>query len=275
MRVSLIFTAFFLFVNLLTGNSLFAQQKDSTTLSTVDSLMNPLNRADSAAFDLKNDRKDSILGSPSDTLFKKKSHAKDTLSRVLKDTIKKEQSFPVTKVDKKKKWSRPKKTMVLAMILPGAGQIYNEKYWKLPFLYVGAGVLTYYWYTNQVKYDEFRDQYIKENWNLVHNPSYQFVYHSKKPSGIYTSVNQLASERDTYRRYRDLSIAGAMALYAISILDAYVDAHLRTFDVSPDLSLSVDPLFYQNNATFVSGLSLNFQFKNNRSKYNQLLKRTF
>ncbi len=98
---------------------------------------------------------------------------------------------------------------------------------------------------------------------------------SNDTKSYYTSVSQLASDRDTYRRYRDLSIAGSVALYAISILDAYVDAHLRTFDLSPDLSVTAKPLFYKNNATFVTGVSLNFNFKNNRSQYNQLLKKDF
>ncbi len=175
----------------------------------------------------------------------------------------------------KKKWSSPKKAMVLALICPGAGQVYNKKYWKLPILYVGAGVLAYFWVTNQQLYKEFETQYTTQYANVQANPTYTFVYFSEATQSYYTSVGQLSSERDTYRRYRDFSIAGSVALYAVSILDAYVDAHLKDFDLSPDLSFSVKPLFYKNNATFVTGLSLNFKLKNNKIQQSQFVKRHF
>ncbi len=177
-----------------------------------------------------------------------------------------------------KELSRPKKALLYALVLPGAGQVYNKKFWKLPILYAGAGACAYFWITNHVGYKEFKSVY-NVNYDSVKANSSYVVYEDQMTYGsleVYTSLAQLANDRDTYRRYRDFSIAASVALYAISVLDAYVDAHLKDFSVSPDLSFSVKPLFYNyNNATFAPGLSLSLKLKNNRTRYNELYKNNF
>jgi hypothetical protein len=256
--------AFFLFVSLITFNNLFAQQKDtSLVVPGQDSITN--------------------ITPDEDSLFYGKNKAKPDTA-IVRESKKGIVGFGDTTIivtDKKKKernWSRPKTAMVWAMVLPGAGQAYNRKFWKMPILYVGAGVLAYYWITNQRGYSEFNKAYDRNYDILLNDPSYQ-VYEDNLKYGssfVYTSIDQLATERDTYRRYRDMSIAGSVILYTISILDAYVDAHLSTFDLNPDLSLSVKPMFYNyNNVTFAPGLSLSLNFKNNRISKNQLIKRVF
>ncbi len=188
-------------------------------------------------------------------------------------------SFDTSKAAQKEKrqpLSRPKKAMIWAMVLPSAGQAYNRKYWKMPILYAGIGACAYFLITNQQGYSEMKSAYNRNYDALEANPNHE-IYEDNLKYGtvqVYTSLAQLSSDRDTYRRYRDLSIAGSIAFYAISILDAYVDAHLKEFDLSPDLSFYAKPLFYNhNNATFAPGLSLGLKFQNNRIRNNQLYKR--
>lgn len=199
--------------------------------------------------------------------------AVDTTGGVPRDAIGQD-----TSGNKKKKWSRPKKALVWALVLPGAGQAYNHRYWKMPILYAGIGACAYFWITNQVGYSEFKKAYDRNYTAQQADPTY-VIYEDNLKHGtlqVYTSLAQLSSDKNTYRRYRDLSIAASVALYGISILDAYVDAHLREFDLSPDLSFSVKPLFYNyNNATFAPGLSLVLKVKNNRTHYNQLYRGSF
>ncbi|HWZ21901.1 MAG TPA: DUF5683 domain-containing protein [Cytophagaceae bacterium] len=268
--------AVFLFVNMITGNSLLAQQKDSVMLNEIDSLNNltvPSPR-DSVFFGPRQKEQDAILGNAVDSIIRS-DVSQDSLKKVAGRKTLRDSSFVIVENEKHKKWSRPKKTMIMAMILPGSGQAYNHKYWKLPILYAGIGAVVYFWTTNQKLYREFKNEYTTQSGILANNPTYQVDYFSKATGNVYTSVDQLASDRDTYRRYRDMSIAGAVILYGISVLDAYVDAHLRDFDLNPDLSVSIKPMFYKNNTNFVTGLSLSLNFKNNRIRPNQLLRKDF
>lgn len=237
---------FFLFVGFLAGNNSFAQQKDSLVVSSTDSLRYDTTQVENPKLIIANGF-----------------HNGDTLL--------------VSKEKKNKGWSRPKKALIWAMVLPGAGQVYNKKYWKLPILYAGIGAVTYFWVTNQLGFAEFRDAYDRNYELQAADPTYDVFENNLKygSSYVYTNLDQLATERNTYRRYRDMSIAGAIALYAISMMDAYVDAHLSTFDLKDDLSLTISPSFYNYNATFVPGLSLSLNFKNNRIPNNKLIKSDF
>jgi hypothetical protein len=168
-------------------------------------------------------------------------------------------------------WTGPRKALFMSMAVPGLGQIYNKKYWKLPILYIGAALLTYSWITSQHNYQTFENAYSKYEGNTP--PTFRDTLLNGL---IYRSSAQLKIERDTYRRNRDKAIAGSIALYALNILDAYVDAHLKEFDVSPDLALSIKPFIYQNNsATFTSGINLRLTFKNSYSKKVEKLEQRF
>ncbi len=122
----------------------------------------------------------------------------------------------------------PKKAALMSAACPGLGQIYNKKYWKLPIIYVGLGALAYSINYNNTKYKQYLYD-LKD--------SYDNTY-----TGLY-STDQLNSLQHYYHRYRDLSVIGAAALYLINIVDASVDAHLFTFDVSEDLSFQLHPTF--------------------------------
>lgn len=139
----------------------------------------------------------------------------------------------------------PKKALLWALI-PGGGQIYNRKYWKLPIVWGALATCAYFIDFNGRQYEEYHAAYrdIKSSDPSVNTSWLAFAPEGTKPED-YAKFTSLAStlERgnDYYRRYRDLSIVLAIGVYGLSILDAYVDAELFTFDISPDLSMSVMP----------------------------------
>ncbi len=124
----------------------------------------------------------------------------------------------------------PQRALWLSLVLPGAGQIYNRKYWKLPLFYGGFLGCTYAFLWNQQMYMDYSQAYldIMDDDPLTNSFRNQFktVFKNRK---------------DRYRRYRDLSAFTFIGVYLLSVVDAYVDAQLSVFDISPDLSLQVTP----------------------------------
>jgi hypothetical protein len=138
----------------------------------------------------------------------------------------------------------PLKAIWYAAVVPGLGQVYNRKYWKLPILYGGAMGLTYAISWNGGLYRDYQKAYR----DILDSDPLTESYLNVLPSGVeITSSNKsyyanlLKNKQDNYLRYRDLSIIGTATLYLLSIVDAFVDAHLYDFDVSPDLSLKLIP----------------------------------
>jgi hypothetical protein len=145
------------------------------------------------------------------------------------------------------------KAALMSALVPGLGQFYNKRYWKPPIIYIGAGVITYFIIDNNRQYQLFKDGYSRR----TNDPNA-----SIDPSISGYSTENLRILRDDYRRYRDMSVVFGVALYALNIIDAYVDRHLMEFDVSDDLSMHVKPFLYTaNNHQFASGLTLNFSLK--------------
>ncbi len=145
------------------------------------------------------------------------------------------------------------KAALMSALVPGLGQFHNKRYWKPPIIYVGAGVVTYFIIENNRQYQLFKDGYSQRS----NDPNA-----SIDPSISGYSTENLRILRDDYRRYRDMSVVFGVALYALNIIDAYVDRHLMEFDVSDDLSLHVKPFLYTaNNHQFASGLTLNFSLR--------------
>jgi hypothetical protein len=131
----------------------------------------------------------------------------------------------------------PGKAALYSALVPGLGQIYNRKYWKLPIVYAGYGVMAYFLVTNTNNYMDYQCAYIeKVNGNTQGNYS-DLV-------NRYTE-DQLLSAREYYRRNLEISVLVTALWYALTILDAAVDAHLKTFDVSTDLSMRVGPAAIQ------------------------------
>ena len=137
----------------------------------------------------------------------------------------------------------PKRALWLALVLPGAGQIYNRKYWKLPIIYGGFIGCTYALLWNQQMYDDYSQAYL----DIMDDDPATASYNNMLPMGYDISGREeqfkkiFKHKRDYYRKYRDMSIFAFFGVYLVSVVDAYVDAQLSTFDISKDLSLRVEP----------------------------------
>jgi hypothetical protein len=148
-------------------------------------------------------------------------------------------------------YSTARKATIMSAVFPGLGQIYNHKYWKAPVIYVALGGLTYWGISNQIKYKYYSD-----------NLKYENDGDASTVNVTRYKTDDLITEKRYYRKYRDIAIMAGALVYLVNIIDANVDAHLRTFDVSDDLSLQVNP--YSNidyNNKLQAGLSLKLKFK--------------
>lgn len=148
----------------------------------------------------------------------------------------------------KRNWAtwRPnaKRAMWLAIVLPGAGQIYNRKYWKLPFVYGGFVGCAYAMRWNNQMFRDYSQAYMDIMDDDPNTQSYnQFLHLGAKidSSNLDRYQRLFKNRKDKFRRWRDLSFFCLVGVYAISIIDAYVDASLSEFDISKDLSLRVEP----------------------------------
>lgn len=142
----------------------------------------------------------------------------------------------------------PHTATMYAAILPGLGQIYNKKYWKLPLLYGGAAALGYAIHFNNKYLKKYSNAYRDFLLGDPNNKSYMYFVNKAHLTeadvqGVYKSwfQNSLKKKKDYYRRYRDLSIFGMAGLYIVQIVDACVDAHFFNFDVSDDLAINWAP----------------------------------
>jgi hypothetical protein len=144
-----------------------------------------------------------------------------------------------------------RKATIMSACLPGLGQIYNRKYWKAPVIYAALGGLGYWGINNHVRY-----KYYSNNLRFEHD---------EDPATLNTtgySSSQLIEQKKYYQKYRDIAVILGMVVYLVNVIDANVDAHLKTFDVSDDLSLQLNP--YSNldyNNKLQAGLSLKLKFK--------------
>lgn len=151
----------------------------------------------------------------------------------------------------------PIKAVWLGAIVPGAGQIYNKSYWKLPIVYgafMGCGYAIT-WTNN--RYTGYKSAYLDlyndiQAGTVSEDPSKSYIavipegYTLERVGGQDRWMNTLKNQQNIYRRYRDYSILATVIVYALSLIDAYVDAQLFDFDISPDLTLNVEPQIYQD-----------------------------
>ena len=154
--------------------------------------------------------------------------------------------------------SNVKKATTLACICPGAGQIYNKSYWKVPFVVGGFATLIYCIDWNNRGYQRFKKAYSLRADYDNHPEAY--------PNGSTDEFGGLKNLKDSYRRNRDLCIIITAGLYVLQIIDAHVDAHLKDYDISDDLSMNLEPMVDYTYVPTASGhrpvfgfnLSLNF-----------------
>lgn len=176
-----------------------------------------------------------------------------------------QESENVKKIDKKDLVKsklfipNPNKAMWYGLIFPGLGQIYNRKYWKLPIVYGGFAALGYGIGWNHKHYATYKQYYRDITDNNPNTKSYEELY-KHFDSSVVTEAH-LKDMMDNLRRYRDLCIIGSVAFYAITVLDAFVDASLADFDISPYLSLKVTPTMLEtNNNSANLAIKLNLKF---------------
>ena len=140
----------------------------------------------------------------------------------------------------KKKFYSPKVAARRSAIIPGWGQVYNDKYWKVPIIYAGLGVTGYVFFDNLKTYKEYKFAYaarIEAQPPTLDSTKYDQLDEIYKT----LSPNTIRAARDEFRRYVDYSALVFILLWGLNVVDAAVDAHLKAFDVSPDLSLHFKP----------------------------------
>jgi hypothetical protein len=141
----------------------------------------------------------------------------------------------------------PKKATLLSAALPGAGQIYNRKYWKTPIVWAGMGTSIYFIIDNQKNHKSFKNEYIFR----IQNPGQVANYEA------YSDDNLIVIQ-EQYRRWRDLSAVACLGVYLLQIIDATVDAHLLKFDISEDLTLHFTPAYFHVQNSPGLGIKLTF-----------------
>ena len=159
--------------------------------------------------------------------------------------------------------SSVKKATTLSMICPGAGQIYNKSYWKVPIVIGGLGSMVYVIDWNTRGYKRYKTAHALRADFDQHPENYPDGVSKDEFRGRYTA-SYLKNLRDSFRRNRDMSILLTVAVYAFQAIDAHVDAHLKDFDISDNLTVEMEPMFdYQqqiNGSHPVFGVNLNMTF---------------
>ena len=155
-----------------------------------------------------------------------------------KDTVKSQEINPLA----------PAKAAFYSAVLPGLGQAYNKKYWKIPLVYGAMGTSLYYYTWNNRKYNQYRDAY-KNRLAGYNNDKFQYLDDSR-----------LIQAQRFHQRNRDISLLLTVGFYILNIVDANVDAHLLQFNVNDNLSLH--PKIDQNDINYKTnlGLALNYKF---------------
>lgn len=168
----------------------------------------------------------------------------------------------------------PKRALLFSAIVPGLGQIYNRKYWKLPLVYGGFIGCVYAITWNNTQYTGYRKAYLDflrysggdregaDSWKAYVSSSFPADVSNWTGQQVTQFQTRLQTQKDYYRYYRDMSVIITVGVYALWIVDAYVDAQLFDFDVSPDLSMRATPVFFDkspvNSRSY--GLQLSFSF---------------
>lgn len=135
----------------------------------------------------------------------------------------------------------PSKAAFYSAILPGLGQFYNRRYWKVPIVYGAIGTGIYVYVYNDDLYDRFRSAFKKRRAGFTDDEFYDLNGSGIVPGSPDLSDEALQDAQERYQRDRDLALLITIGLYAFNIIDANVDAHLKQFNVDDDLSLDIKP----------------------------------
>ncbi len=157
----------------------------------------------------------------------------------------------------------PRKATLLSAIMPGLGQIYNKKYWKVPIVYAAVGIPIGLYFNNKTWYD--RTRYALA---VVISPgptqdSIDAVHSQLRPLVDQKAEGSILRYRNEFRKNMDYSILFTLLFWGLNIIDATVDAHLKGFDISDDLNVQIRPALLPGNA---AGLTLSFTLGNTKAK---------
>jgi len=182
---------------------------------------------------------------------------------------------PAGKEVKKIKVYSPKKAAIRSAVIPGWGQIYNKKYWKVPVVYAALGVTSGIFVYNLKNYKETRFAYqAKYKASQPGATAADSVdYFKIKPELMPLSQESLRYYRDSFRKDIDYTVVVFILLWGLNVVDAAVDAHLKAFDVSPDLSLKIKP--GRSEMAGTNGISFVFNIGKNYSKKQPMLTARF
>lgn len=172
---------------------------------------------------------------------------------------------PLQEAAPKEKIHSPRKATIYSAILPGLGQIYNKKYWKVPIVYIGFGAIGYFigWNNDNYQFNKKAYNHLvddNDNTNAFLEIEAIKYYDLENATSRRNFEDGLLKRRDYYRRNRDLLIISMAGFYGLQIIDASVDAHLFNFDISDDLTLNWQPSmqhFYKENVYCINW-TLNF-----------------
>lgn len=161
----------------------------------------------------------------------------------------------------------PRKATIYSAVLPGLGQAYNKKYWKIPLIYAGFGAIGYFINWNNENYQLFKIGYSHLTDTIPETQDYLKIeavrrnnYDLDNPNHYNNLKTALQRQQDYYRRNRDLLIISMVAFYGLNIIDASVDAHLFDFDISDDLTMKWQPSMLQRNNNMLYCVNIKFTF---------------
>jgi hypothetical protein len=193
----------------------------------------------------------------------------------LSGTVEGQDTIAVAGKGKKYFRSDPMRATMLAVVFPGMGQIYNRKFWKVPFVYAGFGGVAYSINFNSTKYNDMMKAYQDFTDKIPETDSYIPLIKGADPSSydpvLHPETHDPATTKwvednllnavDYYKRYRDLSYIGIAAWYLITLLDANVDASLANYDISDNLDVEIKPLQLPVPGTMGAGFNISLIFK--------------
>jgi len=159
----------------------------------------------------------------------------------------------------------PKKAAMYSAIIPGWGQAYNKKYWKIPIVYAGFGTIGYFIGWNNRYYNTYKDAYSDLTDDDPNTDSYNDIeasqyYDLNNPTDFNNFRTGLNKQQEYYRRNRDLLIISIIGFYGLNIIDASVDAHFFEFDISEDLTMNWQPTVQPYRKELVYGVNFTFNF---------------
>lgn len=170
------------------------------------------------------------------TFFQSTAQTKiDSTTKIIEIKTLSKAPFPDSIFKFSTKTPSPKRAGLYSALLPGLGQVYNKQYWKVGLVAAGAGIITGFVISNSNNYQKYQKAYI---YRIDNNPDTPILF----PEYTSDDLNQL---RKGYRKYTEYTVIAATVGYLVNILDAYISGHLKSFDMSKDISLKTKSYFDQ------------------------------